>query len=155
MNPGGIVANGILALWIPFAIALFFVMRPERAALITIFGGLLFLPEVITYKIPMLPPIGKQAIPYLGALLGFAIRRPRRLWRLPRERWIMVIVLIILVDGVGIALTNRESVTYGFWRKVELPGLTLNDGMYVAISDILRLVLPFYLGRVVVREVGD
>jgi hypothetical protein len=155
MNEGGILANGALLLWTPLAIVLFLTMRPERAALITIFGGLLFLPELVSFKIPMLPPFTKQTIPYLAALVGFTFRSPRRVWRLPRERWILVIVLILVVNGIGIALTNRDSLTYGIWHKIELPGLTMIDGMYVAVSSIFRIALPFFLGTVVIQEVSD
>jgi O-antigen ligase len=155
MNPDGLLADAVLLLWIPMAIALFLVMRAERAALITIFGGLLFLPELVSFKLPLLPPIDKQTIPYFAALIGFTIRTPGRVWRLPRERWITVITLIIIVGGIGITLTNGDALSYGVWRKIEIPGLTIKDGMYVSLSNVFRIAVPFFLGTVVVREVSD
>ena len=89
VNPSdSLIANAVLALWIPVAITLFFVMKPEKAARVTIFGGLLVLPELIGFKIPMGPVLSKQNIPYLGALIGYAIRDPKRLSRLPNKRWV-------------------------------------------------------------------
>jgi hypothetical protein len=151
----GILPNAALLLWIPVAIGLFFSMRAEKAALITIFGGLMFLPEVISFRIPFLPPLGKQTIPYFGVLIGYTLRSPRRVWRLPRERWVLVVVLAMIVDGIGLAMTNADSLTYGFWRKIELPGLGIKDGMFVALSYIFRMGVPFFVGTAVVREVGD
>jgi hypothetical protein len=155
MSPDGLLANGVLVLWIPLAIVLFMVMRPERAALITIFGGLLFLPELVFFKLPLLPPLDKQTIPYFAALIGFSVRTPRRVWHLPRERWVTVITLIMIVGGIGITLTNGDALSYGVWRKIEIPGLTIKDGMYVSLSNVFRIALPFFLGTVVVREVSD
>jgi len=155
MNNAGLFANAALLLWIPLGIGLFFVMRPEKAALITIFGGLMFLPEVISFRIPLVPPLGKQIIPYFAVLLGYTFRSPGRVWRLPRERWVLVVVLIMIVDGIGLAMTNGDSLTYGFWRKIELPGLGIKDGMFVALSGIFRMAVPFFVGAAVVREVSD
>jgi hypothetical protein len=154
-NPDGLVANGALLLWIPLAIVLFLVMRAERAALITIFGGLLFLPELVWFKLPLLPPFDKQTIPYFAALIGFTIRSPRRVWHLPRERWVTFVTLIMIVGGIGITLTNGDALSYGVWRKIEIPGLTIKDGMYVALSNVFRIGIPFFLGCALVRETSD
>ena len=73
MNNAGLFANAALLLWIPLAIGLFFAMRPEKAALITIFGGLMFLPEVISFRIPFVPPLGKQS---QARTIRFSTTRP-------------------------------------------------------------------------------
>lgn len=151
----GLFPNAALLLWIPITIGLFFSMKAEKAALIAIFGGLMFLPEVISFRIPLLPPLGKQTLPYFGVLLAYTFRRPRQVWHLPRERWVLVVVLFMLIDGIGLAMTNGDSLTYGFWRKIELPGLGMKDGMFVALSTIFRIAVPFFVGTAVVREVSD
>jgi O-antigen ligase len=155
MTQDSFVASAALVLWIPFAIGLFFVLRPERAALVTIFGGLLFLPELTWFKFPLLPPLGKQTIPYFAALIGFTLRAPKRVWRLPRERWVTLVTLGFIADGIGIALTNGDPLIYGIWRKIDLPGLTIKDGMYVALSSIFRVAIPFFMGGVLVRDLKD
>lgn len=155
VSPGGPFGQAVLLLWIPLAITLFFVMRPERAALIVIFGGLLFLPELVFFKFPLLPPLTKQEIPYLACLIGLTLRSPMRVWRLPRERWVLLITLVIVANGVGIALTNSDWLTYGVWRKTDLPGLTIKDGMYVAMTSVFREAIPFFLGSVIIREAPD
>jgi hypothetical protein len=155
VSPESLTASAALILWIPLAIVLFLVMRPERAALLTIFGGLLFLPELTNFKFPLLPALGKQTIPYLAALIGYTLRSPRRVWRLPRERWVTLWTLLIVANGVGVALTNGDSLSYGDWHKIALPGLTLKDGMFVAMSAVFQIALPFFLGGVVIREVDD
>ena len=148
-------ANVVVLLWIPIGLTLFFVMKPDKAARVTIFGGLLFLPELVQFSIPMVPPLGKQTIPYLTVLLGYTLRSPRRVWRLPREKWVLLIVLAMIIDGLGIGMTNHDPLTYGVWRTISIPALTLKDGMFVAASSIFRVGIPFFVGSVLVREASD
>jgi hypothetical protein len=155
MGGDSLIATAVLLLWIPFGIALFFAMKPDKAARITIFGGLLFLPELVNFSIPMVPPLGKQAIPFLTVLIGYTLRSPRRVWRLPRERWVLAVMLIMVLDGLGIALTNRDTLVVGVYQTKVLPGLTVKDGMFVAARTIFQMGIPFFLGSVVVREASD
>jgi hypothetical protein len=149
------IANALLALWIPLAIVLFFVMKPDKAARVTIFGGLLFLPELVSFKIPMGPALSKQSIPYLGALIGYAIRDPNRVFRRPKKLAVLGVLALFLVGGIGTALTNRDPVKIGKWVHVLLPAMKVNDGIYLALSGILEFALPLFAGVVMVRNVKD
>ena len=155
MSPGGAFASAALILWVLVSVVLFFTTKPEKAALITIFGGLLFLPEKVVFKVPLLPEFTKQTIPYFAAILGFTLRQPNRVWRLPRERWFLLATLVMIVAGIGVGKTNPDGLTYGVWRKIFLPGLTVKDGMYVAMHMIFSVGIPFFMGTVLIRELGD
>ena len=82
----GTFAYFVLLAWVPISLLAFFVMRPERAAIFVVLGGLMFLPEVAQFKVPYLPPLTKENIPYLYVLAGALLRCPKRVLRLPRER---------------------------------------------------------------------
>lgn len=154
--PTSVTSTVALALWIPLALLLFFILKPQRAALITIFGGLLFLPELVAFHIPLLPPITKQIVPYVAVFLGFTFRAPGRVWRLPRERWVLYLSMVMLLNGIGIAMTNGDAMEVGgVWRTETLPGLGIKDGMYVSISDFANYAFPFFLGTVIIRGCDD
>jgi hypothetical protein len=154
VNSPGFVADAALLLWVPISVVIFLVTRAKRAALITIFGGLLFLPEIDFFKFPFLPHLGKSAIPYLCALIGCFMHARRDFWRPPRERWVAVLVGMILAGGVGTALTNRDLLTVNF-GKTPAPGLTLKDGMAVALTTVLQTAIPFFMGRGLFRSSKD
>jgi hypothetical protein len=152
MSEPGLFAYAALLLWVPLSIAAVLVMRPERAALFVIMGGLLFLPEATAFKLPFVPPLGKWNIPYLCVWFACLFKCPLRVLRPVRERWVSLAALAILAGGVGTALTNQDSLTYG---PLTLPGLTLKDGMSSAVGWLLSAVLPFYLGAVLIRRRDD
>jgi hypothetical protein len=155
VTPGGAIATTALLLWVGVTVVLFFTMKPERAALVAIFGGLLFLPERVDLKVPLLPEFSKQTIPYFAVLLGFTLRQSKRVWTLPRERWFLVITLAMIVTGIGVGMTNPDGLSYGTWRKIFIPGLSVKDGMYVALQMIFNVGIPFFLGTVLIREASD
>ena len=71
------------------------------------------MPELVSFKLPMLPSLSKQTIPYIGALIGYALRDPKRLRRLPSKRGMMLVFGLYLVGGIGVAVTNQDPVTVG------------------------------------------
>ena len=150
MSDAGFVAYAALVAWILISLVAFFVMRTEKAALFTIFGGALFLPEGAFFKLPYFPPIGKTSIPYLCVILGCAMRLQGRVLRPPKDRWVTLFTLAILAGGIGIALTNRDSQTYG-WTKFTVPALSIKDGMAVSMGSVLQVALPFFVGTAVIR----
>lgn len=155
VSQGGFVAYAALAFWPILTVVLFLTMRPERAAFVSIFGGLLFLPEQTFFKLPLMPELTKQNIPYLSVLLGYTIRRPGQVWRLPRERWVTLFTMVLVLSGIGIALTNPDPMIVGRWKKNFIPGLGIKDGMYIAIGDLFNVGVPFFLGNAVVRTRDD
>jgi hypothetical protein len=152
---GGLFPHLVLGLWPLVTIALFFTMKPDRAALVAIFTGLMFLPEITNFRIPSTPPLSKQNIPYLSVLLGYTLTRPGRVWKLPKEKWVVLMMLLLVVDGIGNGLTNQDPLIYGTWRKTFVQGLGIKDGMFFAAESIFQIGVPFFLGGVIVRDAKD
>lgn len=147
----GIVAYLALILWVPISIACFFFMRPERATLVAVLGALLFLPEGAHFKFSNMPPLTKENIPYLAALLGACLTRPHSVFKLPKERWFMVLSVLLVAGCIGTAFTNGDALRYGKFKFVNIAGLTLNDGLYTAADQMLHAALPFFLGVALFR----
>ena len=78
------IAEIAFALSIPASIAIFFVMRPVRAALLVAFGTEMFLPEGTHYKFPFMPAFDKHNLPYLCILIACL---PRVSISLPAANW--------------------------------------------------------------------
>src|SRR5262245_25288643 len=68
----GAMAYVALVTWVMISLAAFVVAHPRRAAIFTILGAMLFLPEGVAFKYPYLPYLDKHNIPYLCALLGLS-----------------------------------------------------------------------------------
>src|SRR5262245_4005520 len=92
----GSFASVVLLSWVPISLIAFFLMRPERAAIFVVLGALLFLPEAVSVKVPYLPPLSKENLPYLCVLAGALVRCPKRVLRLPKERWLLLLALALL-----------------------------------------------------------
>jgi len=152
--PGTIVYLALL-LWLPISLAAFLLARPLKAALFTILGAMLFLPEGVSFKYPYLPYLDKHNIPYLCVLLGALIRTPKLILRPPSERWFTGLSLVLLAGAVVTALTNPDTLRYGRFTVAVLPGLTLKDGFFTGITQALYHALPFFLGLALVRSAKD
>jgi hypothetical protein len=155
MDGPGTFAYVVLLGWVPISIVAFFVMRPERAAIFVVLGALLFLPEAVQVKLPYFPPLSKQNLPYLCVLVGALLRCPKRVLHLPKERWFLLLGLVLLLGPIGTALTNEDVLRYGTYRHVVLRGLNLKDGLYTGVDQFLHAALPMFLGLALFRTAKD
>jgi hypothetical protein len=154
MDHYSLFAQIALGLSVPVSISLFFFMSPQRAALITVLGGDLFLPELVNFKFPLLPELGKHNLPYVCVLIGCLLRGRRRTMKSPTERWFVVLTLVLIVGAVLTSTTNGDTVVL---RKYVRPivGLNLKDGLYIAALNLTQVSLPFFIGCALFRTVDD
>lgn len=155
MNSTSTIAEIVFALSIPCSIATFFLMRPVQAALLVALGSEMFLPEGTHYKWPYMPAFDKHNLPYVCIFIACLLRYPRRVTKLPRERWIVVLALFLLLGSVLTALTNKDPVVIGKWTQTMIPGLNFKDGAFMAISNFVESCLPFYIGYALFRRRED
>jgi hypothetical protein len=149
------IAEIVFALSIPFSIAAFFLMRPVPAALLVAFGAEMFLPEGTNYKLPYMPAFDKHNMGYVCILLACLIRYPGRVTKLPKEKWIVFLALLVLVGGVATAMLNKDSLTFGNAGQVFIPGLGVKDGLFMGITSFVEVFLPFYVGYALFRQRED
>jgi hypothetical protein len=120
------------------------------AVVATMICGYLFLPEQVAINLPALPPLNKDTIPALAALLLIWLTpRDARTaqgvlpgW-LPRDRVALVLIGLMVLGAFGTALANRAPTFNG---PVRLPGLQLYDGFSLALRAAVLLV-PFLIAR--------
>jgi len=59
-------------------------------------------------------------IPYLAVLAGAVVRSPRAVFKLPKERWFLVLSVLLILGCVGTAFTNGDSLRYGKFKFVNI-----------------------------------
>ena len=143
-----------LLLSIPVSISLFFLLRPQRAALVTILGGDMFLPELVNFKLPFLPPLEKHNLPYICVLVGCLLRRRSLVSTVCKERWFLLFTFALVAGGAMTGLTNSAPVAVRHFHP-PIVGLHLTDGLYSAAVFLCLVSLPFYLGWALFRTESD
>ena len=136
-----------LIIW-PFISLLFYKHLPiVNATFWTIVGGFLLLPVNFALDFPLIPPLDKESIPVIAALIGCKYIKKVKVTLIPKrgvEKWL---VLVLLITPFFTFFNNQESFN-------GIAGLTLHD----TISSVLNLyleVLPFILGMQLIKTYED
>jgi hypothetical protein len=135
---------------VSFAIVAMF--RAPIAVPLIILGGQMFLPPVLTFDAPLVPPLGKDIIPPLSALLACAVLRPRSLTRAKPGRSYDWFLTLQCLAYYGTYITNREAIWFG---PRMFPGHTFHDVLSGAVSTYIYWWPPFFLGRALYKTSKD
>lgn len=142
----------ILVAYVPIGIVLFRWLPPARAALFLVLAGVLFLPEMVSIDLPLLPRLGKESMIYISMSAGLVIVRPEILRRFPPGRGLEILILVMLLGSIATVLLNTDTLHYG--PRV-VPGMAPYEAFTSTILELLRYGLPFYLGRILFRSSRD
>lgn len=143
-----IVATFALILW-PFLTLAFFVFLPIPSALVmSIIGGYLFLPEQVSFDLPLLPPLSKYTIPALSALccVWWASSKTGKtglVGLFPRRPVPIILSCVMLLGTIATVLTNGDTF---FVQGLLVPGLPVSRIPPDSVA-ILVTLLPFFLAR--------
>jgi hypothetical protein len=116
--------------WPLAALALFAVLPPRRAVIVSFVAGWLLLPEAAITTVG-LPDLTKVFVTSCGAMLGVVVFDAGRLARL-RPSWIDLPVAVWCLVPIVSSVTN---------------GLGLYDGASFALSKVFLWGLPYLIGR--------
>jgi hypothetical protein len=141
-----------ISLALPVSVGLVRVWRVAVAVPIVLLLGQLFLPSIIALDAPLIPPMGKEVLVPLGALIGCVLFRRRSLAGERPFRGYDLFITVRLIGLFGTYMTNRDSITFG---PVVLPALTFHDFFSTVFREIIYLWPAFFLGRTVIRTSGD
>jgi hypothetical protein len=134
------------------AIALTAIYRPPVSVPVVLLLGQLFLPAVVALDAPVIPPLDKDVIPALSALVGLLIFKPRSLRTGNAGRRYELLIGLLIIGAALTWLTNRDPLQYG--PKI-LPAIKAYDFVADAIKLSLYWWIPFYLGRKIYRTSDD
>ncbi|KAA8608472.1 hypothetical protein AL036_07365 [Salipiger aestuarii] len=138
----------MLAIWPVVTIALFRRLAADRALILSLVVGYLFLPEPpAAFDLPLMPPLNKHNIPALTAfafcLWKYGPQGPEGATLLPRSLLGRGLLLVFVLSPIMTALGNTEPV---FWGQIGLPALGIKDALALIVQQFL-LILPFLLAR--------
>jgi hypothetical protein len=142
-----------LILWPILSLQFFRRVDPGTATMWTILGGVLLLPERYDFDFPLIPPLDKNSLPSIIALIGClrVSARPVRLkvhrrWGTPE--WLMT---AFLISPFITAELNQDPYVVG---GMFLRGMSHYDALSSAIKNVF-IILPFILGRALYRQEGN
>ncbi len=144
-----LVAYVAMILWVPISFLVIYWMRPSLACASLMIGAVMFLPVDVGIDLRGLPPIGKEEVASLGLLMACLLRYPGRLARAGPGTGLEALVFVLIIAGIGTALTNGDPLRYG---PTSLPGLAPYDAVSMGIRDVIRYGIPFFLGRAFYRK---
>jgi hypothetical protein len=117
-------------------------MRPTHALVWSLLGGYLLLPVNTAFDFPGVPALDKTSIPSISALIAALLFAKGPVLRLPREWWVVALMVIYVVSPMFTVLTNRDSLQFGSFL---LPGLKPYDAFSAAAYKAIDLI-AFVLG---------
>ncbi len=138
------IAYLALMFW-PVAAGLIFAALPIRRALVvSILAAYLFLPPPPAgFDFPLLPPLTKDTIPTLVAVvICMALAKEPIRW-LPESPVGIVLVLVFVLAPFVTVLTNQDPVFFG---RIGLPGLRFREAVAICLQHAL-FVAPMLLAR--------
>ena len=141
----------VLVAWPLIALYLYRSNTIQVASLWTILGGFMFLAVKTEIDLPMIPPLGKDTVPVISALIGILFVKNKRLPLFKGLGNLKYLVFLIVAVPFITAGLNGEAVDVG-WRYVS--GLTYYDGLSSVINQCL-LIIPFFIGRAFFRTYDD
>jgi hypothetical protein len=154
-----IFAYAVLLVWPLVGIWLFRTRSRSSAIAWTLLAGFMLLPVRTSFDLPVLPALDKSTMPVLSAfvlaLLGVGMHmsrgkagspEPSLPGILPQSRLILVLLLMAVFQPTITGYLNGDPLSYGSNQVIDLPGMTLYDGMSSSLSSIMAL-LPILIGR--------
>ncbi|WP_370253200.1 hypothetical protein [Nioella sp.] len=146
------LASLALVIYPAFVVWLFVRLKPGRALLASLIVGYLFLPPFPAgFDFPLMPPLTKQTIPGLAALIVCLVMYRDKLQYLPDNNTARFLVLLFIFSPIGTVLTNMDPVHFGGFS---LPPLRIREAVAQCINQAL-LVSPLLLARNFLRTDDD
>lgn len=144
------IAYAALLIWPFVTLAIFAFMKPSRAVIWSLLAGYLLLPVKTSFDFPGVPAFDKTSVANLSTYVAAMIYTGGRSVRLPREWWLILLMLAYLVSPMLTVFSNRDALLFG---DVILPGLKPYDAFSAAAYKAIDLV-PFLLGYNLLRTSG-
>ena len=160
---GNSIALLALLGWPLVIVAMFRIFSIERALIWSILGAYMFLPQLSSIDLPVIPALNKETIPNLMAFAMCMATLGKRPDLIP-ESWPGRIVLTMFIISPAVTvLNNTDPVFFGrdqfgtltivdtnALESWGLPGMRPYDSAS-ALAQQIFLMLPFFLARTILR----
>ena len=129
------------------------------------FVGVMFLPELVAFDAPLIPPLTKYEFAGLMSLIAAYLVHKNRLLKSKPFRGVDLFFVLTLLGNIGTVMTNHDTMSFGdyWWDNtgelvVEpriLSGHTSKDIIAITVRDSLSMYVPYLIGRVAFRTLDD
>lgn len=129
------------------------------------FLGVMFLPELVAFDAPLIPPLTKYEFAGLMSLAAAYLVHKDRLLGSKPLRGVDLFFVLTLLGNIGTVLTNADTLSFGvyWWDKAGnlvaepriLSGHTHKDIIAITVRDSLSMYVPYLMGRVAFRTLDD
>lgn len=111
----------------------------------------MFLPVKTMVDLPMIPPLGKEAVSVLAAFLGCRFIAGRRIFFWGQRGLAFWLLLLFILGPFVTAELNGDAIFVGGHRLLPMEHY---DAVSTVISQLI-IIMPFFLGRQLFRTVED
>jgi hypothetical protein len=146
-----ILAYGMILFWPFIAILLYKKFDTVTATFWTIVGGYMLLPVKTVFDFPMVPPIGKDEMSAISALIGCVVIKHKKIAFFGANNLQKTLIGLLLIIPILNVFLNTEPMFNGqLWIK----GLTVYDAVGQVALQYLGL-LPFVIAVSIVKNAED
>lgn len=146
------LASLMLVIWPAISVGLFVRLAPGRALIASLVLAYLFLPPPPAgFDFPLMPPLTKETIPSLVALLTCLVMYRGQIRFLPTNPVAKTLVILFIISPLATVLTNTDPVFFGTHG---LPGLRLREALALMVQQAL-VISPMLLARHFLRTDSD
>jgi len=136
----------------PFFVSHLFKRYPlNKAIILSILLGYLFLPVGLDVDFPLIPPLNKESIPSLAVFFVIRYGLGKRVPLYSKFDFFSFLVILFLVSPIFTVLSNFDPVYTG---ANVIPGLSIRDIVSVLIRQWIVLI-PLLVGRQFLKEPKD
>jgi len=153
-NPGNPLGILMLALWVPLIFVLFSRLKPALAGALAVVGGVLFLPEHVSFNLPILPDLNKVTIPVLTTIAATFFFARRKFSEIKAFEGIDAIFFVIPIGDVGMWLTNRDPLISAVSKTMRMP-LGAYEFCGQVVIDVMVIYGTYFAGRMLFTRMGD
>lgn len=146
---GNLFAAFMLAIWPVVTLVLFSKLDMQRAFIWTILAAYMFLPPAIGFDLPVIPPLTKDTIPPIMALLAVFFARGQRIALLPESLIGKLLIFLFILSPIATVIGNGDPISVAM--GVTLPGLRLYDLISICMLQVIALI-PFVMARSILGD---
>lgn len=123
-----------------------------NAAVLLFLVPYLYMPVDVGFDTPGLPPLNKETLPALVALILLKLRYPHLRILSNRDKLPRNFLILMVLGVLGTVASNPEPLLYG---PLYLPGFGLKDMVSTTFLDVCRFFIPFWVGYTVLTDPSD
>jgi O-antigen ligase len=137
----------------PLAVLVFYRrFSPAVACAGAVVGGVMFLPQSTSFKLPGIPELDKEALIFVAVFVASRLFSAPRWRAMKLEPMARLLILGLLGGSVCTVFLNRDAFSYG---PTKIAPHVPYDAISAVMLNLFVYVIPFSIGRAIYRTPED